>query len=314
MKGVKKPDILTRPDLAKSCGGFTIIEIIIFLAVSAAIFASAMTLLSGKQSKTEFSTGITQLTSGLQSAVGNVANGYYNLPPDYKCSAGLSGAPTISGGGSSTLGTNTGCTFIGEVLQFGTGSSDNQTYTIYPVVGRQYAPGGTGTDDVTNLAQAIPTSSIAGPDITSATSLPYGITVHHGGMTYSNGGSTTNIGAVGFLTTFNGYSGSVTNDLNSGSQNVQIIPMPGSSLTETKATQVGQINSLTDNCPSSPPGSVCYVNTGRFGSQIAPKNPDGGVNICFDSGSTGESALMIIGGSNSPTSITLKRFSQKGCA
>ncbi|HUD07761.1 MAG TPA: type II secretion system protein [Candidatus Saccharimonadales bacterium] len=310
--------------------GFTIIEIMIFLAVSGIIFFSAMTLMSGSQNKTEFSTAIAQITSQLQSVVGNVANGYYLSQQNFTCLAnpdGGSGSPSLSFTSTSTgpsRGTNVGCTFIGEVIQFDPllPGLSYQEYVVYPVVGNQYypptnSPGPTNAN-VDNLTQAAPVAmydstddpvkaSTINSEIDTTQVLLYGITIHPNGIGYVDSSIVINssnscpikavnlecIGAIGFFTTF------------SGSQSAQIIPIPGSKPGQDQSTMVKEINSLKNGL-----GNVI---TGIADSDDTVSNPDGGVRICFDSGTSNQSGLITIGGINSPTAVTLQKFSQKGC-
>lgn len=321
MKGGKQPR------------GFTVIEIMIFLAVSAVIFISAMTLMGGSQDKTEFNTAIAQLTSQLQSIVGNVANGYYLSQQNFTCLPNPGGgSPTLSFTTTSTgtpRGTSVGCTFIGEVIQFNplTTSSDEE-YIVYPVVGNQFYPPtnspGPDNADVNNLTQAAPvalydltdppaTASTINNEIDTTQIFPYGITVDPSGMGYVDSSiviphnphdscyiNTTYqacIGAIGFFTTFN------------GSQSVQVIPIPGSNLTQDQSKLVKYINRLENGAT----GNLIALNPGADTINDTVSNPDGGVQICFDSGTDNQSGLITIGGTNSPTAVTLQKFSQKGC-
>jgi type II secretory pathway pseudopilin PulG len=307
--------------------GFTIIEIMIFLAVSGIIFFSAMTLMSGSQSKTEFSTSISQVESQLQSIVGNVANGYYLSQQNFTCtpnpSLGL--PPTINFANVSNRGTSLGCTFIGEVIQFDPllPGLSYQEYVVYPVVGNQFNPPtstpGPATLDVDNLTQAAP-YAFYNNSVDQTQSLHYGITVHPSGMGFADNtvsipfNNTCNInsvpfaciGAIGFFTTFNGYTGS-GGTLQNGSQTVQVIPIPGSSLGQSPLTLLPYIDSLKNDTSVNPNG---IKNSSGF---TAISNPDMGVEICLDSGTDNESGLITIGGHNSPTSVTLQKYSQKGC-
>ncbi|MGD0284501.1 MAG: hypothetical protein ABSB12_02825 [Candidatus Saccharimonadales bacterium] len=312
MKGGKQPH------------GFTVIEIMIFLAVSGAIFISAITLMSGSQDKTEFNTAITELTSQLQSIVGNVANGYYLSQQNFTCTPNPTGSPSLAYSTTSesgtARGTSLGCTFIGEVIQF---NSTNEEYIAYPVVGNQYNPPtnspGPNNLNVTDLTQAAPVAlydSTDSPDVASVVNseldttevLPYGITVHPSGMGFADSSIVINpsdkctinnvnlacIGSIGLFTTFNG-----------SSQSVQVVPIPGSILTQDQLSLVSAISNMKN-------GTGNNI-IGGSGSYSTVSDPDGGVEICLDSGTDSESGLITIGGTNSPTAVTLQKYSQKGC-
>ncbi|HUC87911.1 MAG TPA: hypothetical protein VMR95_02075 [Candidatus Binatia bacterium] len=308
--------------------GFTIIEVTIFLAVSGVIFISALTLMSGKQDRTEFSTGISQLTSQLQTAISNIANGYYTTAnSDFSCSAGVS-RPSIAYGSSIvSRGANIGCTYIGEVIQFDPGpqvsSSVNQPYVVYPIVGNQYQSG--TTEPVSNISEAKPTpvydNIVSNED---EMTLPFGITVSYMDFVDSSLATVSCnhiihsacIDAVGLFTTFNGYTGSGSSaTLQSGSQGIEVVPIPPegsyslSQLGESITSNVGMIAQIDDLAN----GNDNIITDDPVTSLSSVSNPDRGVQICFNSGTDNESGLMTIGGSNSPTFVTLQHFSSLGC-
>jgi type II secretory pathway pseudopilin PulG len=315
--------------------GFTIIEIMIFLAVSGVIFFSAMILMSGSQDKTEFNTAIAQVASQLQSIVGNVANGYYLSQQNFTCTPNLSpgSLPNISFSSVSQRGTSLGCTFLGEVIQFNPRPVlAYQQFVVYPVVGNQYYPPtntpGPATLEADNLTEATP-EVLYDSSVDQAFSLPYGITVHAQGMGFNDDSIThipdndtcqinsvplACIGAIGFFTTFNGYKGSTgtgsSGFLQNGSQTVQVVPIPGSSLGQDPSALV---NIDVDTLSNDTSGNNANDIKNNSGSIDTVSNPDEGVEICLDSGTDNESGLITIGGVNSPTAVTLQKYSQKGC-
>jgi hypothetical protein len=309
----------------------------IFLAVSGFIFASAMILMSGKQDRTEFSTGIAQLTSELQTIVGDVAGGYYSTQNNFSCVPNSNGQPTINPG-SNLRGASSGCIFIGEVIQFDPNvdvaaafsASTNQTYMVYPIVGNQFQPNPNNTLEVTSLSNTKPKALYIASDLASdEQTLPFGISISYMDYVDSSLASSGNncvtgtisvpsamcIGAVGLFTTFNGNfnpagSGS-TKLLQSGSQSVGIFPIPpptsGGPLNETQLNMFSQISNLTNN------GTNNIITDGSDSTLSTVSDPDGGVQICFNSGTDRESGLITLGGSNNPSLVTLKNFSQPGC-
>jgi competence protein ComGC len=270
--------------------GFTIVEVMIFLAISSFMFIVAIAALSGKQGQTEFSTGLGTFVSQLQTTISNVGTGYYNVPSNITCSASDSGGtiyPELSLR-DGTIGQNSQCTYIGEVLEFGTTSGGNQAYTTYPVAGLHYQDNQSPTE-ATSLATARPEtiSSIA-----STTVMPYGLQV--ASVTYNSGAAST--GAIGFMTTFNNYTSSGgTNILDSGSQSVNLDPIPDNSLsgnTSNYSAIVSNIDTLTDDCSAQ--GLVCYTNNP---SATASTNPVGGIQMCVNSGTTNNYVILTFGGS-----------------
>ena len=73
--------------------GFTIVEVLIFLAVSSALMVSAFTLISGSQNKAAFTVGINDVQQQINAVINNVSNGYYSESATSQgCSVGLTGA------------------------------------------------------------------------------------------------------------------------------------------------------------------------------------------------------------------------------
>ena len=97
--------------------GYTIVETMIFLAVSGGLFLTAMLVINGQQRKTEFATSVRDFDSKLQSVIGNVSSGYYNNPGAITCTEdpGPPRAPDITVG-ASIQGQNHDCTFVGQYV------------------------------------------------------------------------------------------------------------------------------------------------------------------------------------------------------
>jgi hypothetical protein len=288
-----------------SAAGFTLVEVMIFLAISGVMFVSALNLFNGKQNETEFTTGLNTFVSQLQSTINNVSTGYYNVADNVICTPSGSGSsavpvPSLAAAGSpSKIGQNYGCTYIGEVLSFeSTNATGNQVYKAYPIVGLQYAQN-TPPAESTSLADARPQTLAS---LASTTTMPYGLTIHS--IKYLSTSTT----AIGFFTSFNSYaSESGLSQLSSGSQNIQLVPIPGATTTST----VADINSLTSSNSSSvsdpePCGigvtnSVCYTPNNGI---VAPINPTTGITMCVDSGSTDQSAILTFGSISSASEIS----------
>jgi prepilin-type N-terminal cleavage/methylation domain-containing protein len=117
--------------------GFTIIEVMIVLAIGSFLFVAAAIALTGDQNQTEFDTGARQIFSQLQAISSDVQNGNYATNTQYTCTSSANG-PLFSLGTASE-GTNVGCVYVGKALQFNptTGSS---FYYVYSLAGDQFSP------------------------------------------------------------------------------------------------------------------------------------------------------------------------------
>lgn len=245
--------------------GYTIVEVMIFLAISGALFASASGLLSGQQRKTEFAQAIREIESQLQDTINDVATGYYTNTNNFTCAAG----PSITSG-INEQGANKECIFLGRAIQFGVQGTDPEGFNIYTVVGNRQASG----KEVKDYDEAKPTAIAPGattsPGVPSAIdnkALQSGLKV----AKMSIGGGPP-IGAVGFFSSLAAYD-ATGNNLLSGAQTVDLIAMKDSSLGQTSPASVDEINRRA-----------------RYGV-----NPAGGVIICFKSAGTEQFGIITIG-------------------
>jgi type II secretory pathway pseudopilin PulG len=121
--------------------GYTILETMIFLAVSSALFVSAMTAVSGQQVKTQFSQSVRDFDTRIRDIVNQVSTGTYEDASMVHCAVNPAGSGVIfSSSGTDQTGKNTDCVFIGKVLQLGiTGESTDGQYRLatYTVLGKR---------------------------------------------------------------------------------------------------------------------------------------------------------------------------------
>jgi len=177
---------------------YTIVEVIIVLAVSSALLVSALLLVGGQQNKTQFNQSVRDIEQQVQDIINNVATGYYSRSTDFTCSNNA-GILTISVG-HSDLGSNKDCLFIGRIVQFNVGGN-GENLAVYNIVGLRE----NGGEAITDLALAQPTILTG---TTEHRTLKYGLRAINCG-----------VGAVGFISTLGQPSGG---NLESGSQNVEL--------------------------------------------------------------------------------------------
>jgi prepilin-type N-terminal cleavage/methylation domain-containing protein len=257
--------------------GFTIVEVMIVLAVTGLLFLSATALISGRTNQTEFDQASRAFQQQMQDAINEVNTGTYN-GTTYTCTPGN---PVTFSNGDIGQGANDGCTFIGDLLAFGQGTDQTGVYTL---AGDQVQQGGVNAgEQVTALSNAGPnvvTATSGQPDVTS-NPLEYGLhpyTVNgKSSMNYSlDGGATlTPIGAFALVYSFATYSGG---SIESGSQQVNLVPLVSSQLGDSQGTLLGDVTSKLPSSPDSASGTQ--------------------VSICAKSATTNQYALVTIGGSN----------------
>lgn len=259
-------------------GGYTIVETLIFLAVSGLLLTTAMLFISGQQAKQQFQSSVREFESRLADIANDVSTGYYQNGTPLECSA-TSGEPVFSGVSPRGLGENTDCIFVGTVVKLGSGSSAGREEMIqYTMAGRRLNAG----SDVVNLAEARPrvvdvagayTTGRIGREITIAC-------VAKNAPSCTEGNSPD--AAVGFFTTFKGTG----------------INQERGSAVATNLVSYGSV-SIEDNDAQTKP---------RLNQQAFYNNPSLELNpyitICLSSNETNQYALVRVG-SNGSSKLTV---------
>lgn len=300
--------------------GYTIVETMIFLAVSGAMFVSAMALVNGRQARTEFTTTVRNFEAVLADIANDVSNGYYtNATENAKqlsCSAtstnidNINPPVIITSTTTNKQGTNTGCLFIGKAVQFGA-EGDKERFTTLTLVGRQYEGGNPSNGDAesyyasgsgvkavypvtaTDVTPKAATTAIIGANV-SVECVLYG-TASSSNPTNNRPCKPSNVTSrnlrpvdtLTFMTTFRAR--------------------PVESRVESRNSQVDMV------VPSS--SLVSYPNWTRDISDAASDlnkyyddsrsvmNPQKGIFICLQSGGSKQRAMLQIGGQSSRFSV-----------
>ncbi len=271
-----------------SQGGFSVIEVLIVLAITGALFVSAAILIAGKQNQTAFGQAMRQVQSQIQQALNDVATGYFPDSNSFRCTAGATPVLSLM---ASAQGANSGCIFLGKAIQFKVSATDPEQFAVYTVTGLQNV--GACATEAACLASAKPMviapsnpSHPAGgyPDISVDERLQNGLSVSR--VWYRNGAGDIDVGAIVFANslTQSGASGKLV----SGTGRVNIIALDGTTLSNTKLNMAEAMNSDGGN----------KIANGTI-------NPTGGVFVCFASGGTQDYGIVQIGGEGRDLAITL---------
>jgi len=110
--------------------GYTIIEVLIVLAISSFMFVIASQFISGKAADTSFRTGVNEMASRIQDAIDQVSNGQYT---DQQVKCTISGDDFIFEDTSVPQGSNQDCIFIGKYFAF---TTDDTKYPLYTIAGK----------------------------------------------------------------------------------------------------------------------------------------------------------------------------------
>lgn len=220
--------------------GYTIVEVMIVLAVSSLMFVLAASFINGKQAKTAFSTGVNEMSSRLQDTIEQVNRGKYS-DILLKCISNGSTAVVSVGDGTTPQGANPPCVFIGKFTHFSV-AGDKQQYEIFSLAGLR---------DKTTLATAgVTTINNGDADLTVNAKIPQGLDVE---SVKVNGTPSYGFGFVQGM------------DNASGSQNISLvsttIPLNDSLTTDTAASQITSSN-LNANKPKTV--VICLTDGTRF--------------------------------------------------
>ncbi len=271
--------------------GFTIVEVLIVLAITGVLFLVAALYLSGKQSKTEFAVGIRQVQQQFQQIINETQSGYYPNNGDFVCLAGALKPLTIKKPGATQQGTNGQCTFIGKAIVAG-GDTHKSNLRVIPLAGKRLDNAGA---DITSVVGAWPTAIAPGtvtnsgpngaPDMSTIISLPSGI--QFAGGTETDGTGTLLIPTIQFfpialVSSLAGFSANGTNGT---------------------ATQTFSLYGFHPAAWLSPIGSTQEIDAINNEAVWNPKLTQ--ATYCFASGGTNQSGLITIGDKAGGLSVTL---------
>ena len=269
--------------------GFTIVETLIFLAVSGALLVGAMLMLSGQQGRTEFRQAVGDTQGRIDDVANDVATGYYSVVPNIQCFSGGSPAvPSFNVVIGKEKGTSSACTFVGRVIQFGVVTADKtNTYTAagFRLVGGA-AP--------TSLGQSMPTVSTR-TDMIESNTLLSGLKVYSAFYQDVVGGTKTPISGVAIVSRLGGGGGAPV----PGTSAIDIVPLPGA----INAAQAAFITAANDKLR-------CVDLASCAAGTVAVKNPRGGISVCFDSGGSRQHAILRFGVDGTVATVVTVRDGQ----
>ncbi len=259
--------------------GFTIIETLIVMAVSALLFLMIAVTISGRQARTEFSIGVRDVQTKIQQVITDVNNGYYPTQSKFTCaySGGnnLSIKQTNSG---SEQGSNSRCIFVGKALVF-----DSDKMYIYSLAGLRLNNSGNEVSTpkearITAIAQS-PQNGDA-PEATEIYQLPAGLKLFRASHDASSFG-VSDVSRYGFAAL-----SSLAGDGSVASQVVNIhgygSPMSSGGDIQALAGTVNGEAGLTDPYPRRERVSLCFDSDGTNQSFVVTVGGSGGTSVTTD--------------------------------
>jgi hypothetical protein len=130
--------------------GYTVVEVMIVLAVSGMMFIVAANFINGKQAKTAFNQGVNEMASRLQDTIEQVTDGRYS---DIPLNCSVVGSSLNFSGPTKGQGKNQDCVFLGKIVHFysADGSGQPQDYETFSLATARTATTLVGTTNIPNL-------------------------------------------------------------------------------------------------------------------------------------------------------------------
>jgi type II secretory pathway pseudopilin PulG len=277
-------------------GGYTILETLIVIAVSSAMFLTAVSAFGGRQEQVQFTQAVRDLESKLLDVINDVNTGFFEDPGEISCMNGATenDRPVLSVTGGSGQGSSEDCIFLGKTVHFDTTSAGSHRLNIASVVGLRSS----GGEHVSSLALANPVV-IAGGDLEENVStylLQWGLKITD---TYQL--SVPTIGGMGLFTSFSRNDGISSVD---NSQSTRFASIPSTALTDSHAEFVSEANTITDGSPLS-------------GEQLIDLSGTNVITICVQSATDDDNkraALIIEGGTNATVTVDFDKYDEAICS
>jgi len=274
--------------------GYTILEVLIFIAVSAFIFFAAMTAVSGRQDRVQFSQSVREFEAKIADTINDVTTGFYPTNNLVECTVNGADGPAIQQSTINVeLGANSDCLFVGKAIQFvPAGVSNNESkFYIYSLAGRRYS---TGTIPVKSIDEAKPVA-VAGafPDTVELGELRFGVRVT---KVFEASNFSKEYGVIGILSTFEN-SGSLVGTSNSQAVQIGGIESAIIGFNAGKEAAIDLIKKLTQT-----PGVDGYIDA-----------DNSGIVVCLEGSSVQQKASITIGGmGGSATNLQIDDYN-RGC-
>lgn len=247
--------------LTSRLSGFTIIEVMITLAISGVMFVTAIGLFSSQTGETQFSQTMQDLNSEITAKLKEVGTNLSGSYQQYSCTVNPAGSPprAVLSAGS----TNSDCLYLGKAISAPQGSTSLYIYTV--LGNRQTYQGGSSTGIVESFADTNPVPAITSPYNLTETYNLRSAKVKTSQINKSN--DTSKYYLVGFYTDLQGgVTYSTDNNPHLITKAYSIGTAPGKNDADVNNCIIRTDNTIAGNCPLSPVDAtvwtLCLADTG----------------------------------------------------
>ncbi len=259
--------------------GYTIVEVMTFLAISGLLFVSAATAVNGQQRNVQYSQSVRDFESQIQDVINDVSNGFFPDSSRGTCSINVSGKPGFSTSATNDKGTSTKCVFVGKSLFFNV-AGQTEDIGVGTLIGVNTD---IGVQSSLKLSELKPSLAYDpnNVDLTEYKALRYGLRVTK--IAQMNAPNVT-YDTINFIAGLNGGAGSASKN----------------------GTLTTNVYLTTGNLPTQAQAVSYYAN--RVGTLVdtSPVNVPGGIFVCVQT-EEGRSARIVIGAGSVATS-TISEF------
>jgi hypothetical protein len=235
--------------------GYTIVEVMIVLAVSALMFLAAVSFISGKEESTSFYTNTHEMASNIQDIINQVIEGKYTDTP-ISC---INNGSTLTISNTIPPGpTQADCTFVGKFIYF-SDSTNARQYDVVTLAGARQVGGEPPTSLGSDLITAVSPPNT--PDLTVLGYTPESTLTVTGVYVSKNGKKLYSVTGLGFaqnLGAVNSDGGGTANYV-SGAQTVSLIYDRGLASGDTEATIGTDINTSSSGIKVGVSGYICVT-------------------------------------------------------
>lgn len=281
--------------------GFTIVEMMLFLAITGVLLTSAMLLFNGRIARTQFSQAVQEFDNKIKGTINEVSAGTFPSSTPFSCTVSGTGQVQVTAVSGTEQGTRTDCIFLGKVIQVGIngqgGCSESnlmacRQLNIYTAVGRRTTATGKEVQSLSNTVDGANPTLIDGinppgetVNLTQSSMLGAGMSVSK--IVKLNDNTAT--GAIGIMQTLGSYESTGSNPrLNPGAQTVQIWPVSTGAYPRTLQNVHDAVS--TNANATFAPGSA---------------NPSQGILICLTDGSQKASITIGAAGGKATTTVVM---------
>ena len=268
--------------MGRYSGGYTIIEVMIVIAITGVLFLSSVLVFQQQQGRTGFSQAVQDLSSKIQNFASEVSAGTYDGSQGYFCAADASGNVSLT----RINVDNSGCVFLGRVIQVNIGQGSLNTYAVIGT--RDTYSGGRDTGQLANTVdQSNPTLATytAGGNTTMVSEEDFQLPVGDIFVSSKDSNDTPETDLVGLynnLQSSGGAAGSASNNLLLKFYNCNTGPTGNGCTTVARINNcvaTNTVNLCGTNAPIASHWLLCVKDNSNRMAQLRVTNTTGGLSI-----------------------------------